>query len=198
MEQRQLGRSGFKVPVLSLGTGTFGGKGDFFAAWGATDVAQARSLIDMCLEAGLNMFDSADIYSSGAAESILGEALQGRQRDSLIVSTKATFRFGEGANEVGSSRQHLLRLRRRGAEAPAHRPYRCLPAARLRCAGAGRRDSGHARQPGAGRQAALHRRLQLLGLAPDEVAGRRRAPGPDTLWPTGPIARWSGAAMNGS
>jgi aryl-alcohol dehydrogenase-like predicted oxidoreductase len=109
MEQRQLGRSGFKVPVLSLGTGTFGGKGDFFAAWGATDVAQARSQIDMCMEVGLNMFDSADIYSSGAAESILGEALQGRPRDSFIVSTKATFRFGEGANEVGSSRQHLLR-----------------------------------------------------------------------------------------
>jgi aryl-alcohol dehydrogenase-like predicted oxidoreductase len=97
MEQRQLGRSGFRVPVLSLGTGTFGGKGDFFAAWGATDVAQARSLIGMCLDVGLNMFDSADIYSAGAAETILGEA------------TKASFRFGEGANDVGSSRQHLLR-----------------------------------------------------------------------------------------
>jgi aryl-alcohol dehydrogenase-like predicted oxidoreductase len=109
MEQRQLGRSGFRVPVLSLGTGTFGGKGDFFAAWGATDVAQARSLIGMCLDAGLNMFDSADIYSAGAAETILGEALAGRPRDSVILSTKASFRFGEGANDVGSSRQHLLR-----------------------------------------------------------------------------------------
>ena len=109
MEQRQLGRSGFKVPALSLGTGTFGGKGDFFKAWGSTDVAQARGLIDICLDAGLNMFDSADIYSAGSAESILGEAIKGRARDGLIISTKATFRSGEGANDVGSSRHHLTR-----------------------------------------------------------------------------------------
>ena len=108
MEQRQLGRSGLRLPVLSLGTGTFGGKGDFFSAWGATDVAQARELVAMCVDAGLNMFDSADVYSGGAAEAILGEALQGRPRDSVIISTKATFRSGERANDVGSSRQHLL------------------------------------------------------------------------------------------
>jgi aryl-alcohol dehydrogenase-like predicted oxidoreductase len=109
MEYRQLGRSGFKVPALSLGTGTFGGKGDFFSAWGATDVAEASRLIDICLEAGLNMFDSADIYSAGHAESILGGAIKGRPRDQLIISTKATFRSGEGANDVGSSRYHLTR-----------------------------------------------------------------------------------------
>ena len=109
MEQRQLGRSGFRVPALSLGTGTFGGKGEFFGAWGTTDVAQARGLIDICLDAGLNMFDSADIYSAGNAESILGEAIKGRARDRLIISTKATFRSGEGANDVGSSRYHLTR-----------------------------------------------------------------------------------------
>ena len=109
MEQRQLGRSGFRVPVLSLGTGTFGGKGEFFGAWGSTDLAQARGLIDICLDAGLNMFDSADIYSAGSAESILGEALKGRARDRLILSTKATFRSGQGANDVGSSRWHLVR-----------------------------------------------------------------------------------------
>ncbi len=108
MEYRQLGKSGFKVPVLTFGTGTFGGKGDFFGAWGSTDVAQARRLIDICLEAGVNMFDSADVYSSGSAESILGEALKGRPRDQVIISTKATFRSGEGANEVGSSRYHLV------------------------------------------------------------------------------------------
>ncbi len=108
MEYRQLGKSGFKVPVLTFGTGTFGGKGDFFGAWGSTDVAQARRLIDICLEAGVNMFDSADVYSSGSAESILGEALKGRPRDQLIISTRATFRSGEGANEVGSSRYHLV------------------------------------------------------------------------------------------
>ena len=109
MEYRYLGRSGFRVPVLSFGTGTFGGQGEFFKAWGATDVAGARRLVDICLEAGAAMFDSADIYSRGAAESILGEALKGRPRDQVIISTKATFRFGAGENEVGSSRHHLLR-----------------------------------------------------------------------------------------
>ena len=108
MEHRYLGASGFRVPVLSLGTGTFGGKGELFSAWGQTDVAEARRLMDLCLEAGLNMFDSADVYSKGAAESILGEAIKGRPRDSLIISTKATFRFGDGENQVGSSRFHLI------------------------------------------------------------------------------------------
>jgi len=108
MEQRFLGRSGFRVPVLSLGTGTFGGKGQFFGAWGSTDVAQASSLIDICLEAGLNMFDSADVYSAGSAESILGGAIKGRPRDALLISTKLTFRLGDGANDVGSSRHHLV------------------------------------------------------------------------------------------
>jgi aryl-alcohol dehydrogenase-like predicted oxidoreductase len=107
MEYRRLGNAGFKVPALSFGTGTFGGKGEMFQAWGSTDVAEARRLVDICLEAGVTMFDSADIYSAGAAESILGEAIKGR-RDQVIISTKATFRSGEGANEVGSSRHHLL------------------------------------------------------------------------------------------
>jgi len=108
MEFRQLGRSGLKVPVLSLGTGTFGGRGDFFQAWGATEVAEATRLVDICLEAGVTMFDSADIYSHGKAEEVLGHALKGR-RDQVIVSTKATFRAGQGPNDVGSSRHHLIR-----------------------------------------------------------------------------------------
>jgi len=108
MEYRQLGASGFKVPVLSFGTGTFGGKGEFFGAWGNTDVAEAKRLVDVCLDAGLTMFDSADIYSDGAAESVLGEAIKGR-RDRVLISTKATFRAGEGPNDVGSSRFHLLK-----------------------------------------------------------------------------------------
>ena len=120
MEYRQLGASGFKVPALSLGTGTFGGRGEFFQAWGATDVAAATRLVDICLEAGLNMFDSADGYSGGAAEEILGQAIRGR-RDQVIISTKATFRRGPGPNDVGSSRYHLLRavegsLRRLGTD----------------------------------------------------------------------------------
>lgn len=108
MEYRQLGASGLKVPVLSLGTGTFGGAGEMFKAWGATDVAEATRLVDICLEAGANMFDSADIYSAGMAEEILGESIKGR-RDQVIISTKATFRAGTGPNDVGSSRHHLLR-----------------------------------------------------------------------------------------
>jgi aryl-alcohol dehydrogenase-like predicted oxidoreductase len=108
MEYRTLGRSGFKVPALSLGTGTFGGGGEFFRAWGASDVAEATRLIDVCLEAGLNMFDSADVYSGGMAEEILGQAIKGR-RDKVLISTKGTFASGPGPNDVGSSRFHLTR-----------------------------------------------------------------------------------------
>jgi aryl-alcohol dehydrogenase-like predicted oxidoreductase len=108
MEYRQLGGSGFKVPVLSLGTGTFGGGNEFFRAWGASDVAEATRLVDICLEAGLTMFDSADIYSGGMAEEILGQAIKGR-RDQVLISTKGTFRLGKGPNDVGSSRYHIKR-----------------------------------------------------------------------------------------
>jgi aryl-alcohol dehydrogenase-like predicted oxidoreductase len=106
MEYRQLGRSGFKVPALSLGTGTFGGGNDFFKAWGSTDAQGATRLIDVCLDAGLSMFDSADVYSSGLAETVLGAAIKGR-RNKLIISTKATFRFSDAPNDVGSSRAHI-------------------------------------------------------------------------------------------
>ena len=108
MEYRQLGKSGLKVPALSFGTGTFGGKGELFKAWGSSDVAEAKRLIDICLEAGLNMFDTADIYSSGMAEEILGQAIKGR-RDKLLISTKGTFRAGDDINDVGSSRHHILK-----------------------------------------------------------------------------------------
>jgi aryl-alcohol dehydrogenase-like predicted oxidoreductase len=108
MEYRYLGASGFRVPALSFGTGTFGGRGEFFSAWGATDVAEASRLIDICLDAGLTMFDSADIYSGGAAEDVLGQAIKGRPRDGLIISTKATFRASKAPNDVGSSRAHLI------------------------------------------------------------------------------------------
>jgi aryl-alcohol dehydrogenase-like predicted oxidoreductase len=107
MEYRQLGRSGFSVPVLSFGTGTFGGKGGL-AGWGSSDAAEATRLVDICLEHGLTMFDSADIYSGGAAEEVLGAAIKGR-RDKVLISTKATFRSGAGPNDVGSSRFHLTR-----------------------------------------------------------------------------------------
>ena len=108
MEYRQLGRSGLKVPALSLGTGTFGGGNEFFKAWGNTDAAGASTLVNICLDAGLTMFDSADIYSAGLAEGVLGAAIKGR-RDKVLISTKATFRHGDGPNDVGSSRFHLIR-----------------------------------------------------------------------------------------
>jgi len=108
MEFRQLGGSGLKVPVLTFGTGTFGGTTELFKAWGTSDVAEASRLVDICLEAGLNMFDSADVYSKGAAEEILGQALKGR-RDQVLISTKGTFRMGPGPNDLGSSRAHLTR-----------------------------------------------------------------------------------------
>src|SRR5271170_4624839 len=107
MDYRRLGASGLKVPVLTFGTGTFGGKGDFFQAWGSTDAAGARRLVDICLDAGLAMFDSADVYSSGEAERVLGAAIKGR-RDKVLISTKGTFRFSGAPNDVGSSRLHLI------------------------------------------------------------------------------------------
>src|SRR5689334_17313026 len=108
MEQRQFGGSGLKVPVLSLGTGTFGGGNDFFRAWGTTDQAGADRLIDMCLDAGVNLFDTADVYSDGLSEQILGKAIAGK-RDKVILATKGTFRMGQTANDLGSSRFHLTR-----------------------------------------------------------------------------------------
>src|ERR1700690_1760093 len=120
MEFRQLGKSGLKGPALSFGTGTFGGGTEFFKAWGASDVAEATRLVDICLDAGLNMLDTADIYSNGLAEEITGQAIKGR-RDKVLISTKATFRMGNDVNDVGSSRFHLLKaceasLRRLGTD----------------------------------------------------------------------------------
>lgn len=108
MEYRLLGTAGLKVPVLSFGTGTFGGRGEFFSKWGNSDVDQARRLVDICLEAGATLFDTADVYSAGRAEEILGEAIRGR-RDKVLISTKATFRMSDEPNDVGTSRYHLIR-----------------------------------------------------------------------------------------
>jgi aryl-alcohol dehydrogenase-like predicted oxidoreductase len=107
MEYRRLGASGLRVPALSFGTATFGGAGDFFKAWGATDADGATRLIDICLDHGISMFDSADAYSGGLAERILGEAIKGK-RGRLLISTKVTFRTGDGPNDFGSSRIHLI------------------------------------------------------------------------------------------
>lgn len=108
MEYRFLGASGLQVPVLSFGTATFGGGGDFFKAWGSTQVEEATRLVDLCLDAGVNMFDTADVYSQGLSEEILGKAIHGK-RDKLIISTKGTFPFGAAPNNQGSSRHHLIK-----------------------------------------------------------------------------------------
>lgn len=107
MEYRKLGRSGLKIPVLSLGTGTFGGTDDFFQKWGQTGAKEASRLIDICLERGVNFVDTANVYSAGDAEKVLGKAIQGR-REKMILSTKATFKMGEGPNDHGSSRSHII------------------------------------------------------------------------------------------
>ena len=120
MEYRQLGHSGLKVSALSFGAGTFGGSNEFFRAWGDSGVEEATRLVDICLDAGINLFDTADVYSNGLSEEVLGKAVAGR-RQQLLISTKATFRMGKGPNNLGSSRHHLVEslegsLRRMGTD----------------------------------------------------------------------------------
>ena len=107
MEHRLLGRSGLRVPVLGFGAGTFGGRGPLFSAWGNTDQDDARRLIDLCLDHGVSLFDTADVYSDGASEEILGAALAGR-RHRAMLSAKVTLRTGDGPNDAGWSRHHLI------------------------------------------------------------------------------------------
>lgn len=95
MEYRQLGASGLRVPALSLGTGTFGGSGPLFGAWGNSDAQKARRLVDICLDAGITLFDTADVYSGGASEEVLGAAIKGR-RDAVLISTKLGLPTGDG------------------------------------------------------------------------------------------------------
>src|SRR5215472_6460661 len=108
MEYRLLPGSGLKVSALSFGAATFGGSNEFFSAWGNTEVDEARRLLDVCFEAGVNLFDTANGYSDGRSEEILGAALKGRRHQALI-STKAFFPTGQGPNDMGSSRYHLRR-----------------------------------------------------------------------------------------
>lgn len=120
MDYRRLGASGLLVPALSFGAGTFGGRGELFGAWGDTDAQQARRMVDVALEAGVTMFDTADVYSDGASEEILGQAIRGR-RDRVLLSTKAGLPTGPGAAEAGSGRSRLIKavdtaLRRLGTD----------------------------------------------------------------------------------
>lgn len=120
MEYRRLGASGLKVPALSFGAGTFGGSGPLFGAWGNTDATEARRLVEICLEAGVNLFDTADVYSNGASEEVLGAALKGL-REKVLISTKMSLPMGDSPNDAGSSRSRLIKgvddaLRRLGTD----------------------------------------------------------------------------------
>ncbi|RWB30323.1 MAG: aldo/keto reductase [Mesorhizobium sp.] len=108
MDYRRLGASGLKVPALSFGAGTFGGSGPLFGAWGNSDATEARRLVEICLEAGVNLFDTADVYSNGASEEVLGAAIKGR-RDAVLISTKTSLPMGDGPNDAGSSRSRLIK-----------------------------------------------------------------------------------------
>jgi aryl-alcohol dehydrogenase-like predicted oxidoreductase len=107
MDYRNLGSAGLKVSSLCFGLATFGGGGEFFKAWGSTGVKEAKRLLSLCLDAGINVFDTADVYSAGLSEEIFGQAIRGKRND-LLISTKATFRLGNGPNDIGSSRFHLI------------------------------------------------------------------------------------------
>jgi len=108
MEYRQLGGSGLRVPVLSFGTATFGGGNEFFKAWGSTQVDEATRLVNLCLDAGVNLFDTANVYSRGMSEEILGQAIKGKRND-VLISTKATFPMSDAVNDFGSSRSNLIK-----------------------------------------------------------------------------------------
>ncbi len=198
MEYRQLGRSGLKVPVLCFGVATFGGGTEFFRAWGATDVEEAKRLVGLCLDAGVNFFDTADGYSNGLSEQILGKAIEGKRHD-VLISTKGFFPTGEGPNAGGSSRYHILDAVDASLKRLGHGLHRRLPHARLRRADSGGRDAGHLEHAGALGQGALHCVLKFFRLATDEVA---RCVGPVWMEPvcrrTKATTRWWAATTSGS
>jgi len=120
MEYRKLNSAGLSIPVLSFGTATFGGGNDFFKSWGNTDVKEATRLVDLCLEHGINFFDTANVYSKGLSEEILGAAIKGK-RNKILLSTKSTFPMGDGPNDYSSSRHAIMKacdesLRRLGTD----------------------------------------------------------------------------------
>src|SRR5258708_33398853 len=108
MESGQCGGSGMKVPALIVGTATFGGAGAFFERWGTTQDDEAQRIVDLCLDHGISLFDTADMYSGGLSEEILGKALKGK-RDRALIASKGTFPMGTNPNEGGSSRHNLIR-----------------------------------------------------------------------------------------
>ena len=172
MDYRQLGRSGFKVPELCFGAGTFGAGDEFFKAWGETSEEQARRMIDLCMEAGLNFFDTADVYSGGKSEEMVGRAIQHLNREDVLLSTKATFRLGSGPNDVGSSRYHLIQSLERSLKRLGTDYVDVYHLHAFDAASPIEEDFEHARPHGQAGQGALHRGLELFRVAADEEPER--------------------------
>ena len=173
MEYRYLGRSGLKVSVLTMGTMTFGGVGNF-AKVGASSQAEASALIDRCIDAGINLLDTADVYSRGLSEEIIGDALAGKRPGGVLLASKVRFRMGDGPNDEGLSRHHILRQRRGEPAAAEDRRARYPLSARVGRGDAARGNAVGARHARARRQGPLRRLLELFRLAPDEGTRRRR------------------------
>ncbi len=174
MEYRLLGRSGLKVSTITLGTMTMGGKGDF-AMVGNVGVKEARRQIDLCIDAGVNLIDTADVYSAGASEEIIGQALGGKRKGGVLIATKARFAMGEGPNDGGHLAPSSDPRLRGQPEAARHRCHRSLPAPSMGRRDAAGGDARGPRQSGPARARALHRLLELFRLACDEGARRQRA-----------------------
>ena len=172
MDYRQLGYSGLKVSVLSFGTGTFGGGNEFFKAWGASDVAEATRLVDICLEAGLTLFDSADIYSRRHGRGDPGPGDQGPARPGAHLHQGDIPMPATGPNDVGSSRYHLIRARRGEPAAAWHRYIDLYQLHGFDALTPVEEVLGTLDDLVRSRQDPLHRLLELLRLASDEVAGR--------------------------
>ena len=183
MEYRLLGASGLEVSVLSFGTMTLGGEGRF-AAMGNVQVEEARRQIEICIDAGVNLFDTADIYSFGKSEEVLGQAL-GARRKEIVLATKAFARLEPGANKVGLSRRRLDGSLRGEPPPPGDRLHRSIPGSQLRLSHAARRNPARVRRPDPRWKDPLRRLLQLLGLAAHE--------GPLHLGPAGNSALYLAA-----
>ncbi len=169
MDYRLLGNSGLKVPSLCFGTATFGGGNEFFKAWGNSGVDEATRIVGLCMDAGVNFFDTADIYSDGLAESILGKAIAGKR------ARRSDFHQSHLPAGLGAERRRLFppsphRCLRGQPQAARHGLYRRLPPAWLRRSDPARRSALDPRRSGSRRQGPLHRLLELLRLASDEIA----------------------------
>ena len=173
MDYRRLGASGLKVPALSFGAGTFGGSGPLFGAWGNSDARKRGGWSTSASRPASTCSTPPTSIRTALPKRCWAQAIKGR-RDTVLISTKTALPMGDGPSDAGSSRSRLIKAVEAALRAPRHRLHRPAATARLRCRHADRGGAVDAGRPRARRQAALCRRLQLLRLAGDEIAGRRR------------------------